>query len=183
MTDEKTKMSVGKKAVIGLIAALVILTGAAYGYGVYYFTNHFLPGSMVNGLNCSYMTAAEAEALLAKQIDAYVLTVDTRNNGREGITAEQAGLTYVPNGGIGKLMRAQDRYKWFLAFNQKQEYEITSSVKLDEKLLKKAIAGLNCMQEVNIIKPVDAYIAEKEDGFVVFPEQEGTALREKKPYR
>ena len=36
------------------------------------------------------------------------------------------------------------------------------------------------MQEVNIIKPVYAYIAEKEDGFVVFPEQEGTALREKK---
>lgn len=65
MTDETTKMSGGKKAVIGMIAALLILTAAAYGYGVYYFTNHFLPGSAVNGLNCSYLTEAEAEALLA----------------------------------------------------------------------------------------------------------------------
>ena len=31
MTDETTKMSGGKKAVIGMIAALLILTAAAYG--------------------------------------------------------------------------------------------------------------------------------------------------------
>ena len=180
MTDETTKMSGGKKAVIGMIAALLILTAAAYGYGVYYFTNHFLPGSAVNGLNCSYLTEAEAEALLAKQTEAYVLTVNTRNNGREAITAEQAGLSYVPNGEVGKLMKGQDRYKWFLAFNQKQTYETASSVTIDESLLKKAVSELNCMQEVNIIKPVDAYIAETEDGFTIFPEKEGTALRHKK---
>lgn len=180
MTDETTKMSGGKKAVIGMIAALLILTAAAYGYGVYYFTNHFLPGSAVNGLNCSYLTEAETEALLAKQTEAYVLTVNTRNNGREAITAEQAGLSYVPNGEVGKLMKGQDRYKWFLAFNQKQTYETASSVTIDESLLKKAVSELNCMQEVNIIKPVDAYIAETEDGFTIFPEKEGTALRHKK---
>lgn len=180
MTEGMTKMSTGKKVVIGVIITLVILTAVAYGYGVYYFTNHFLPGSLVNGFNCSYMTVSETEDLLTRQAEAYVLTVHTRNNGQEGITAEQAGRRYVPDGSTEKLMKAQDRYKWFLAFNQKKSYETAASIEIDEELLKKAIAGLNCMQEVNIIKPVDAYIAETEEGFVICPETEGTALRNKK---
>ena len=66
MTEEKEKMSTGKKAVIVLICVLLILSAAAYFAGVYYFTRHFLPGSQVNGFNWSYMTAQEAEDLLTK---------------------------------------------------------------------------------------------------------------------
>ena len=50
---------------------------------MHYFTDHFLPGSQVNGFNCSYKTADETEKLLAKEVQAYVLTVETRNNGKE----------------------------------------------------------------------------------------------------
>lgn len=52
-------MSTRKKIMISLIVLLLVLTGGAYGYGVWYFTGHFLPGSMVNGFNCSYMTVDE----------------------------------------------------------------------------------------------------------------------------
>ena len=58
------KMSTWKKILISLIILLFLLTAGAYGYGVYYFTSHFLPGSMVNGFNCSYMTVEESEKLL-----------------------------------------------------------------------------------------------------------------------
>ena len=118
MDEEKEKMKTGKKLVIALIMILLILTAGAYGYGVHYFTDHFLPGSQVNGFNCSYKTADETEKLLAKEVQAYVLTVDTRNNGKESITAKEAGLVYKPDGGAKKLIRKQDRYKWFLAFDQ-----------------------------------------------------------------
>ena len=57
-------MSTRKKILISLIILLFLLTAGAYGYGVYYFTSHFLPGSMVNGFNCSYMTVEESEKLL-----------------------------------------------------------------------------------------------------------------------
>lgn len=60
-------MSTRKKIMISLIVLLLVLTGGAYGYGVWYFTGHFLPGSMVNGFNCSYMTVDESEALLSKK--------------------------------------------------------------------------------------------------------------------
>ena len=114
MGEEKEKMKTGKKVIIALIIILLIFTAAAYGYGVHYFTDHFLPGSQVNGFNCSYKTADETEKLLAKEVQAYVLTVETRNNGKESITAKEAGLVYKPDGGARKLIKKQDRYKWFL---------------------------------------------------------------------
>ena len=96
MDEEKEKMKTGKKLVIALIMILLILTAGAYGYGVHYFTDHFLPGSQVNGFNCSYKTADETEKLLAKEVQAYVLTVETRNNGKESITAKEASLVSLP---------------------------------------------------------------------------------------
>ena len=64
MDEEKEKMKTGRKVVLALILILLILTAAAYGYGVHYFTDHFLPGSQVNGFNCSYKTTEETENLL-----------------------------------------------------------------------------------------------------------------------
>lgn len=100
-------MKTGKKVIIALIIILLIFTAAAYGYGVHYFTDHFLPGSQVNGFNCSYKTADETEKLLAKEVQAYVLTVETRNNGKESITAKEAGLVYKPDGGARKLIKSR----------------------------------------------------------------------------
>ncbi|MDD7219022.1 MAG: hypothetical protein PUI16_03380, partial [Clostridia bacterium] len=107
-------MSKRKKFLISVISILLILTAGAYGYGVYYFTGHFLPGSIVNGFNCSYMNIQESEHLLSEKTDAYVLAVDTKNNGRESITAQEAGLSYASDGSIRNLMRKQNRFGWFL---------------------------------------------------------------------
>ena len=95
MDEEKEKMKTGKKLVIALIMILLILTAGAYGYGVHYFTDHFLPGSQVNGFNCSYMTEDETENLLKQKTAVYVLAVRTRGDGQEGITAEEINLQYL----------------------------------------------------------------------------------------
>ncbi len=42
---------------------------------VYTILQIIFPGSQVNGFNCSYKTADETEKLLAKEVQAYVLTV------------------------------------------------------------------------------------------------------------
>lgn len=179
MTNEKAKMSVGKKIVVILIVAFIILTAAAYFIGVHYFSNHFLPGSMVNGLNCSYMSVDEAEDLIADKIGAYALTIVTRNNGQEGITAAQAGLTYTPDGSVKKLMETQDRYKWFLAFNQKKSYELSTATTYDKEKLQEAVRNLKCMQEQNTVEPSDAYIKETENGYEIAAETEGASLKRK----
>lgn len=175
--EEKTKMSTGKKIVIGFIIVLLLLTAAAYFIGVNYFSDHFLPGTRVNGFNCSYMTSDEAESLIAAQVNAYVLTLETRGNGQESITAEQMGLIYEPDDTMKTLIRNQDRFRWFLAFSQQEAYEMKAPVKYDEEKFESALAGLRCMQEENSQAPVDACIQETDTGFEIVPEDEGAQLK------
>lgn len=172
-------MAMRKKVMIAVIALLLLLTAGAYGYGVFYFSEHFLPGSVVNGFNCSYMTANEAEDLLTRKVGAYVLTIHTRKNGQESITAEQAGLSYQSDGSVKKLIREQDRFLWFLAFHQQETYEIPSSIKYEEQKVQAAISSLDCMQPENITEPSDAHLEPTDEGFVIVPEVEGNALKEK----
>lgn len=171
MTEEKAKMSTGKKLVIVLICVLLLLSAAAYVIGVRYFTRHFLPGSQVNGFNCSYMTAQEAEDLLTRKAESYVLTIETRGNGQESITAQQVGFTYRSDGSVQKTIEQQDRFTWFLAFGQHKVYELTSVSSFDPGLLYNAVRNLKCMQ--NYVEPVDACIRDNGSTFEIVPETEG----------
>ena len=181
MAGEKAKMSAGKKVVIGIILILSVLTTGVYFFGVYYFTNHFLPGSVVGSWNCSYMTVDETEELLSRQTAAYVLAVETRGGGREAITEEESGLIYVSDGSVKKLMKEQDRFKWFLAFQQSSSYEMPLSASFDDKeKLKNAVQSLKCMQPENITEPLDAHIADNGSQFEIVPETQGNAPDRKK---
>lgn len=179
MSEEKAKMSVGKKIIICVIICFVLLSVAAYIIGINYFSSHFLPGSMVNGFNCSYMTQEETENLLIAKTNAYVLEIVTRGNGIESIRAEEAGLQYTSDGSVNKLIKEQNRFLWFLSFNQKKSYTLDTSVSYDEKKLIQTLKGLDCMQEENIIPPADAYIKENDAGFEIVPEEIGTTLKRK----
>ena len=178
MTEENKSMDKGRRLLIGFIIVLLLLTAGAYFFGVYYFTGHFLPGSQVNGFNCSYMTEKEAEKLLEKKTGVYMLAVQTRGNGQEGISADEIRLKYTSDGSVKRLLHEQNRFVWFLVFSQHKTYELPSSVSYDENLFEKKIDSLKCMK--NNIEPEDAYIRECEDGFEVVPEIEGTRVDREK---
>lgn len=174
MTEENKSMDKGRKLLIGFIIVLLLLTAGAYFFGVYYFTEHFLPGSQVNGFNCSYMTEEETEDLLEQKTGVYALAVQTRGNGQEALAADEIQLKYTSDGSVNKLLHTQKRFVWFLAFSQQQTYELPSSVSYDETLFEQKIDSLKCMQDN--VDPEDAYIKEIDDGFEVVPEIEGTKI-------
>ena len=169
-------MNTGKKVTIVLITVLFLLTAGAYGYGVFYFSNHFMPGSMINGFNCSYMSVEETEELLSQNVKAYVLTLHTRNNGIESITAEQAGFDYAADGAVKMLAKSQDIFLWFRNFANSETYDMSVNVSVDEGLLQGAIQNLNCMQLSNTVLASDAFIKETENGYEIVPEVQGTQL-------
>lgn len=180
MSEKREKTGAGRKSLIVLIVLLLLLTGAVYAYGVYYFSAHFLPGTTVNGFNCSYMTPDEAKELISKKAVSYALAVETMKNGREGITAEEAGLTYVPSGSEERLVKEQERFRWFLAFGQSRAYDVAESLTYDEGMLAEAVSGLKCMQPENVVQPSDAQIHDNGSVFEILPETEGNALDPKK---
>lgn len=174
MAEKQTELSTGRKVLIGVIAVLLLLTVAAYGFGVYYFSEYFLPGSLVNGFNCSYMNQKEAEELLKRKTAAYVLAVQTRGNGLESISADEIKLSYTSDGSVQKLLHNQNRFLWFLSFGQHKSYEIPASVNYDRELLEQKINSLNCMK--NNVAPVDARIEDTGEGFEIIPETIGTQV-------
>ena len=180
MTEEKARMSVGKKIMIVLIIAFALLAAGAYGLGVWYFRDHFLPGTIINGFHCSFMTVEESEALLNKKVGAYVLAVETMNNGQESISAGQVDLVYVPDGSVQKFMESQDSLKWFLSVGQESIYETKTAVVFDQDKMHEAVKGLRCMQSENITQPVDAGLVDDGEKFVISPEVEGNAPDEEK---
>ena len=177
-TEEKTKISTGRKLVISLITVLLVLTAAVYGYGVYYFSGHFFPGTQVNGFNCSYMDQAEAEKLLEKKTQAYVLAIRTRGNGQESMSAEEIGLVYQPDGSVKKLMHDQNRFLWFLSFGQHSALEVPSSVSYQEELFEQKFQNLKCLQDN--VQPVDASIEDTGNEFAIIPETEGNLVDQEK---
>ena len=176
MAKNKEKAGAGRTIVILLVVLLLLLTAGAYGYGVHYFSSHFLPGSMVNGFNCSYMTSEDTEDLLNQRVGAYVLAVETMKNGQEAISAQDVGLSYVSTGIVKQLIKDQDRFTWFLAFNQDKNYDISESLSYNVELMGQAVDNLKCMQPENVVQPVDAQIQDTGDTFEIIPEVMGNAL-------
>ncbi len=180
MEKKKRRMSIGKVVLIVFIILFAALTGAAYYAGYSYFSTHFFPGTTVNGFNCSYMTEEETGELLSERVGAFVLAVETKNNGVESITAQDVGLDYVPDGQIGELILAQDRTRWFQSFSQKETYEMEAPVGYDPEKLSTAVGNLDCMQISNVVMPSDAFIKDNGTNFEIVPEVVGNYLNREK---
>lgn len=59
--------------------------------------------------------------------------------GQESISAQDAGLSYKSDGSVNQLVKEQQRFRWFLAFNQHQDYEIPSSIQYDDRRKKRQL--------------------------------------------
>ena len=67
-------------------------------------------------------------------------------------------LSYVSTGIVRKLIKDQDRFKWFLAFNQNKNYDISESLSYNVEMMGNAVGKLKCMQPENVVQPADAQI-------------------------
>ena len=122
------------------------------------------------------MTSEDTEDLLNQRVGAYVLAVETMKNGQEAISAQDVGLSYVSTGIVKQLIKDQDRFTWFLVFNQDKNYDISESLSYNVELMGQAVDNLKCMQPENVVQPVDAQIQDTGDTFEIIPEVMGNAL-------
>ncbi len=169
-----------KRRTVGLAAAGAVLavglTGTYAAIGMHY-REHFFEHTVINGIDVSGMTAAEAEALIAEQAEDYRVTVTTKDGTQEIIEGAEIGYRFVSGGEVQGFLDGQDFLAWLPeCFGEGNEYTMEASVAYDEELLVQAVDELNCMQEEQITEPEDAYIEQQEDGtYVIIPETEGNA--------
>ncbi len=161
----------------GLI--LAACTGCAYVVNSAQYNDHFLPGTVLNGINVSDLTLQEAEQAIRSKKDAYTLTVKFRDGEEETITTGQLGLTYDCTKELQQIMNEQNRHAWLSReLAAPTDTELATTFTVPDRQLTETISALPEMQAGNYVKPSDAVITLGADGssFNLIPEVEGTEI-------
>ena len=164
----------------GILAAHSVAANMINEYGEEYFADRFLPGTYINGVDCSLMTAAQAKSAMQGYVENYTLEIAERGGSAETITGEQLGLEYQDNGSIDELLADQDTELWFYYLNSRVNHKLPTSFNYDENYVPYLLEQLQCMNEAATTAPADAYIDENEEGFYIVPEVEGNKVDEEK---
>lgn len=178
--SKKGNYKKAKKIVLGILAAYVILLVLVYAGGVFYYSRHFYSGSEINGLDASGKTVKEVERDIESQIASFELVIKEREDKVESISAAKIGMQYVDDGKIQKLKKQQNPFTWFLSFAHDKNYTMSATTTYDKEAVNTAIDELSCLQEENMVKPVDAHLEVTENGYEIIPETMGTELDKEK---
>lgn len=173
---KKGKYKKAKKIMLGVLIGYVALLVIAYGIGVFYYSNRFLSGTEINGMDCSGKTVEEVENNMESQIASYQLVLKERGDKSEAISASQISMEYISDGKIQELKEQQNPFTWFLAFARQQDYTLSATTFYDETALNAAVDALDCFKEENVVQPVDAHLEVQDGQYVIVEETQGTAL-------
>ena len=183
--EEKKKKKKKRRSLLAFWLAFLILAGALgviYYYGYQYCQTHFMPGTTINGYDCSDMTADEAQRWFDIAAKNYVMNIRFRGGATETLSAEDMGFSYQPDGSIDVLLQNQDETLWPKYYLEENRYTITPTGTYDPDILEASLRVLPELQEENMVPPEDAYIefrngTEDKDGeFVIVPDVKGSTI-------
>ena len=178
MAKQKTKKSGRLRRRWLLPLGLLALGGICLLYVTFWFQNHFLRGTEVMGVDCSFLSAREAAAELDLALDGKTITL--RDGGGEEIaviplkdlledgTAEDyAALT----------LKRQRSETWLFAWIAHRPTAYTDGLfdSLDQNRAEEIVtAAAYAVREEEA--PQDAWIELGEDGYEIIPEQTGNEI-------
>ena len=166
---------------ISLLVVLLVVAGV-YANGYRYCESHFMPGTRINGIDCSGMTAEEADEQFSKAAESYVLNIRFRGGMTEVLSAQDMGFKYKPDGSVDALLQEQDSLCWMKYFFEDSDYTIVKRGSSDDSLVTKSLQNLPELQKENMQNPMNAYITfqdgngEEAGRFVIVPDTEGSTI-------
>ena len=167
-----------KEALIGSFIFLAVIAIVSYGFGVWFFKSHFLPGTKINNFDVSYEDIQSARELLDRSVKSYALAVYIRNNGIEKLTADEAGMEFNGDEDLVSLLKSQDSMLWFMP--QDRSIYIKDAFTLNTDMLRASVKNMKCMKDME--DPSNARLVKTDSGFEVISAFMGTKLDEQKVY-
>ena len=168
----------------GLIALVVVLVlfAAAYGAAGFYFSQHFLPGTVLNNVDVSLMNLDEAKNVLVASSKKYNLTLVEQDFKKEVIDGEDVGLNAVVSDSFDNMLDIQSGLMWAANIFKDNEYTLeegTITYEYDEDMLEEMIDSLECVDPQYPIEVKNAEIVLLDGKFAIVPESVGnTAHRD-----
>lgn len=157
---------------------LWILAGIflAYLAASVYFMEHFFLGTAVNGENVEFQTVKQVNSLILEQAEGYGLTLLERGGTEESVMAQQLGMSFSETENVRNYKRVQNGFLWPRMFWQQDTYQIAPDITFDEETFDETLASLSCVQEGE--EPEDARVELTADGYELYPEQQGSRIKE-----
>lgn len=161
--------------IISVVAALVLLGGIYFGMTKKY-SECFLEGTFVNGIECSGMTIDQVGNLLQKQVEEYVLTIEGANGTTEEIKGTEIDIVYKGYKQLKESFEKQNPYAWPKAFFKTNDITVEVDLEYDAAKLEERIATLECLKPENQIAAVAATVIYQDGQFVIQNESYGTQI-------
>lgn len=155
-----------------IISALLTVAGVLLLVGTY-FETHFYPGSIVNGVSVSMLSADSAYARLIKSNENYELQIIDAIGKTDSIVRSDVGLdVLITAAQLREFIKSQQGYMWLRFCFTPKAYEATEFVSLDETLLSNVVESLECHNS-DIVKDVNAAYFYDDDKYYVIEEEYG----------
>lgn len=181
--ETSAKKHKGLKITGVIFGMLLVAAGCAYAGVSYYYTDKFFEGTVINGVDCSNLTAIEVEEKIAANVEDYQIVVNARNQQPETILGSEINYKYMSNGDILNILQKQKPYEWAMGYFRESSYAAEENVTYDKSLLEAKLQTLSCSLPENQVAPQDAYITYKDTHFEIVPENQGSALIARKAYQ
>ena len=181
--SSKNKKRKKKRNNIGIIcgtaaAAIVIVVGGGYFIGRAYYSNRFLSGTTVNGVDVGGRTFEQACDLLGVNDMPYELTVKTIDG--TPVVFKTADFDYRLSGKdeLQKIYDSVNRKTWFSGFIQNSTYSFNEDITFDVEKLQKLVEKANWGD----VETADAKLGLNEDktAYVITPEVQGNKITDMK---
>lgn len=161
------------------LGTFVLVLAVGYIGVAQYYKRHFFANTWIEGMDCSNLTAKQAEERLTAEIESYVLVIRTRDGSKEWIGSHDIGMAPMFQEDLTTMLHKQNAYVWFPKATKGKYIKEMVKVRYDEAKLQQKLKGLSCMATERQSMPTDAAISpySRKTGFVVVKETEGTKIR------
>ena len=92
------------------------------------------------------------------------------------MTAQQLGMSFSETENVRNYKRVQNGFLWPRMFWQQDTYQIAPDITFDEETFDETLASLSCVREGE--EPEDARVELTADGYELYPEQQGSRIKE-----
>lgn len=173
-----------RRLVVAAAAAAAVVVLAVGGFGVFrmvenqrmtsYYETHFLPGTWINGQDCSNMTAEEVSAVFSQVVQKYSLTIQGVNGAEDRISAAEINLSMEADVDFQDLIDAQDHSQWRKAEENPTSLTFTSGWTYDQQLLEDRLADSPLFQNMTDSEDAEIVYDEATSQYVLYREIVGT---------
>ena len=161
-----------------IVVALVVLLMIIYVGGAVFFRKHYVPGTRINGVLCSFKSVDQAKEAIREEVKNYELKIIEREDRVESIIGKDVGIDVDFDSTMDTLYDLQSPLKWPVSHFKPVDRNVGVTVSLDDKMLDDTIDSLAAFDEDVLRDPVDATVtySSADAAYVINPEDMGTKI-------